>query len=135
MNKERLEELLQIGYEQIMNDESLRNEMMDYYKFLFPNSGCSNCKNKHKKYFDKLQSEGVELLKPQVENSGFKLRNNIGVLGINFGGGKSITIDNAPDELCIEFLKANPNRISLFEVYPENWVELINNENDNADEE
>lgn len=41
--------------------------------------------------------------------------------------GDSVTISNSTmtDEKAIEFLKTNPERISLFSDYPENWKELL----------
>ncbi len=37
----------------------------------------------------------------------------------------SISNSNITDEKAIEFLKTNPDRISLFSSYPQNWKELI----------
>lgn len=79
---------------------------------------CTNCKQRNKKTTDKIVSTSVA-------DGEFKLRQNIGVLQINFGSGQFISPDNCNKELAIEFLKANPNRISLFESYPADWKELI----------
>ena len=37
-------------------------------------------------------------------------------------------------DATIQFLKENPKRISLFEVYPDNWMDLVNNVNDNEND-
>lgn len=71
----------------------------------------------------------------QIQESNFKLRSDLGVTKITFNDGQSISQTDAPDETCIGFLKANPSRISMFEKYPENWQDLIkNNEKENEDE-
>lgn len=134
MDKNRLEELLTIPYDELVNNKELKKEVIEFYKFIYGSKACSSCKDKFPKYYQELMSNGVEKLTQKTE-SNFKLRTNIGLLQINFGSGLFISQSEAPDELCLRFLKENPNRISLFEKYPENWKELINNINDNADEE
>ena len=78
---------------------------------------CTGCKKKNNTV-EKMVAESVQ-------NSDFKLRKNIGVIQINFGDGLFISPDNCDNELAVQFLKANPNRISMFEAYPTNWKELI----------
>lgn len=130
MTKDRLKELLQIPFSELETDKDLKTEITEYYKFIYDVKACSGCKNKFPTYYKKLMENGVEKLTEKVE-SNFKLRADIGVLQINFGDGEFISQSYAPDHLCIGFLNANPNRISLFEKYPENWKELIdNNENE-----
>ncbi len=134
MNKDRLIELLLIPYNELSNNPDLKKELIEYYKFIYGVKACSSCKDKFPKYYQELMENGIEKLTKKSE-SNFKLRSNIGLLQINFGSGLFISQTEAPDELCIEFLKANPKRISLFEKYPDNWMDLINNENENADVE
>jgi hypothetical protein len=45
---------------------------------------------------------------------------------MSFGSGQFITNAVLTDALAIEFLKVNPNRISMFSEYPDNWRELLN---------
>ena len=59
------------------------------------------------------------------DKSNFKLRPDLGVTKITFDNGLFISQTEADDAVCIGFLAANPNRISMFEKYPENWKELI----------
>ncbi|PWB24659.1 hypothetical protein [Flavobacterium sp. HTF] len=90
-----------------------------------PKKSCCTSKSKPKveKIIEKTTKE---------YSSNFKLRADLGVSKISFADGQFITIDEAPDNTCIGFLKANPSRISMFEKYPENWKELITkNENEN----
>lgn len=77
---------------------------------------CNSCKKKN------------ALATTPIENdSQFKMRNT-GVHQISFGSGLMISNTNMTDQLAIMFLKENPNRISLFEIYPENWKELLSND-------
>lgn len=133
MNKERLIELLSIPYSELAENKTLQNEILDFYKFIYDVKTCTSCKNKFQKYYDKLMIDGIEKMTIKIDTN-FKLRNDIGVLQINFGE-LFISQYYAPDDVCIGFLKANPNRISLFEKYPANWKELIQNNDDENDSE
>jgi len=75
---------------------------------------CTSCKKK--------KEMAVEL--PVENTSQFKMRNT-GVHQISFGSGSMISNSNMTDELAILFLKENPNRISLFEIFPENWKDFL----------
>jgi len=41
------------------------------------------------------------------------------------GSSELISNDRMTDEKAITFLKANPARIDLFRVYPDNWKEML----------
>lgn len=133
MNIERLKYLLEIPLDVLQNDKELKSELTDYYKFIFNVNGCSSCKDKFPAYYKKLTENGLE--KFNVLTTGnFKLRSEVGMVEMDFSNGQFLSNSNATDDLCIEFLRINPNRISLFEKYPENWKELIKNnvmENEN----
>lgn len=132
MNKERLIELLAIPYNELVDSKELKNELIEFYKEIYGVKACSGCKDKFPTYYKDLIKNGVEKLelKKLAASNQFKLRADIGGVQINFGDGDFISTEYAPDDLCIEFLRANLNRISLFEVYPDNWKDLINNENE-----
>ena len=133
MNKERLIELLTISLDELINNKDLQSEITEYYKFIYGLKTCSSCKNKFTTYYKKLMIDGVE--KMTNKTSLFKLRTDLMVNKISFENGDFISQNQADNSVCIEFLKANPNRISMFEVYPENWMDLIqNNESENDDE-
>lgn len=134
MNKDRLTELLAISFDELVLDKDLKSEINEYYKFIYNAKVCGSCKDKFSTYYKRLMLDGVEKLTVKTTGN-FKLRNDIGVMQISFGDGQFISPSNATDEVCIEFLKANPNRISLFSEYPENWKSLIqNNVKDDASE-
>ena len=121
MNKEQLELLLSIPFGELTPEN--KNELMNYYQFVFNVKICISCKDKFKIYYEKLFKKGLELLNEKTSN--FKLRTNLGVFQIELGDGTLISTTDAPDDICIRFLKENPNRIEMFEIYPENWIELI----------
>jgi hypothetical protein len=131
MNKERLTEILNIKYDDLSTIEKI--ELTEFYKYIYNTKGCSNCKDKTKSYYEKLSENGIQLL---TENeTKFKLRSDIGVNQIEFDG-LIISQSSSDNNACILFLKANPARISLFEKYPENWMDLLtqNNENETINE-
>ena len=72
---------------------------------------------------------------PILQAGQFQLRPDIGVVQINFGDGQYISQTHADDTVCIAFLKANPNRISMFQSYPSNWKDLLNDNIQLDDEE
>lgn len=134
MNKDRLQELLNIQYSELELNTIIQNEIIEYYKFIYGTSVCLSCKNIFNKCYKKLLIDGIEKLTEKSTN--FKLRTDINVLQINLGDGNFISQSFAPDDICIGFLAYNPNRIELFEKYPSNWKELIqeNNEKENENE-
>jgi uncharacterized protein (DUF1015 family) len=121
MNKETLEILLAIPFGDLTPQN--KSELMNYYQFIFNTKICISCKDKFKIYYEKLYKNGIELLADKTSN--FKLRTNLGVYSIDMGDGTSISITDAPNDICLRFLKENPNRIEMFESYPDNWTDLI----------
>lgn len=121
MNKDKLEQLLSIPFS-VLTPEN-KNELINYYQFIFNIKVCISCKDKFNIYYDKLNNNGIELLNEKVSN--FKLRKDLGVFKIDLGDNTSISISDAPDDLSIRFLKENPARIEMFETYPDNWKQLI----------
>ncbi|MCG2611505.1 hypothetical protein LZZ90_08290 [Flavobacterium sp. SM15] len=128
MTVERLTELLAIPMDELTKED--KTELIEYYKFVYGFKTCASCKDKFPTYYKKLAVNGVaklEILLQPVDDTEFKLRANIGVVQINFGADEFISPTYAPADLCLKFLAVNPNRISMFESYPSNWKELINN--------
>ncbi|PZR18862.1 MAG: hypothetical protein DI539_16110 [Flavobacterium psychrophilum] len=81
---------------------------------------CTSCKKK------KNIEVVAEVAIPEITHSSqFKLKSVLGAIQMSFGSGQFITNTVLTDELALEFLKSNPNRISMFSEYPENWKELI----------
>ena len=92
---------------------------------------CNKCKSKTT--VEQVIEENAILNNPSV----FRLRSVLGAIQMSFGSGQLVSNANLTDELAIEFLRVNPNRISMFSAYPENLEELLsetNNESQNNDE-
>lgn len=57
--------------------------------------------------------------------SEFRFKRERAIYRIDQESKERISNDIITDELAIRFLKVNPERISLFSQYPENWEDLI----------
>ena len=55
----------------------------------------------------------------------FRLRAGITSLAIDFGSSELFNNDTLTNDIALRYLKINPNRIANFDLYPENWKELI----------
>ena len=71
------------------------------------------------------QNTQDELQEDSNEPCKFRLRAGITSLAIDFGSSELFNNDTITDEIAVRYLKINKNRIANFEVYPENWEELI----------
>ena len=87
---------------------------LPFFNYKYKIMACTSCKKKTT-ITDENSSQN---------SSQFKMRNT-GVHQISFGSGNMISNSNMTDELAIIFLKENPNRITLFEVFPENWKDSL----------
>ena len=61
-------------------------------------------------------------------NCQFAFRPNIGHVETSFGSGEFIDNSSLTDELALAFLRVNPSRISMFEIYPKNWMQMLSND-------
>lgn len=133
MNKNRLTELLSMPFDVLLNDKELQTEITSFYKEIYGVKVCSSCKDKFKSHYEKLMNDGFDKLEQDEEITPsimFKLRPDINANHIYFGDGFILKPNNLDDDIVIEFLKQNPNRISLFKDYPENWKQLLTQNND-----
>lgn len=55
----------------------------------------------------------------------FRLRSGITSLAIDFGSSELFNNDTLTNDIALRYLKINPNRIANFDLYPDNWEELI----------
>ena len=55
----------------------------------------------------------------------FRLRAGITSLAIDFGSSELFNNDTLTNDIALRYLKINPNRIANFDLYPDNWEELI----------
>ncbi|HNY54602.1 MAG TPA: hypothetical protein PKI86_03210 [Chitinophagales bacterium] len=59
------------------------------------------------------------------ENTSFEFNKGVTLVPMKFGSNKFITPTTLTDELALEFLANNENRISLFAKYPEDWKDQV----------
>ena len=57
----------------------------------------------------------------------FEFKKLNGIYKMKQGGSVTISNKSMTDEIALEFLSINKERISLFSKYPENWEELLDN--------
>lgn len=93
----------------------------DTYAFLFgeqiKNSSCSNCyRDAYILIYSKLKKEGI-----MPKEKKFILLNGVLLHALN---GQVFTNANLTDEIAMDALNENANRLDLFAKYPENYKEL-----------
>ena len=71
------------------------------------------------------QNTQDELHEDSNEPCKFRLRAGITSLAIDFGSSELFNNDTLTNDIALRYLKINPNRIANFDLYPENWEELI----------
>ena len=54
-------------------------------------------------------------------NARYVLKDGSGTMQLEFGSNRIISPANLTDELAVEFLAINPNRIVKFKKFPEDW--------------
>lgn len=79
-------------------------------------------------------NEMILTLKRKYEMSQFTIKGNK-YYRLSKDSSKTINNNIITDDLAIEFLKIDPNRIKLFEVYPDNWKELVGVEEEKEDKD
>ena len=71
------------------------------------------------------QNTQDELQEDNNEPCKFRLRAGITSLAIDFGSSELFNNDTLTNDIALRYLKINPNRIANFDLYPDNWEELI----------
>ena len=141
--EENLNELLNGGYEKAVGVD--KNTFIAFYAYIFEDSDpCTTCGNKLRGYWNRLVNEGKEKLHKKLkvmarkeqntqdelqednnEPCKFRLRAGITSLAIDFGSSELFNNDTLTNDIALRYLKINPNRIANFDLYPDNWEELI----------
>lgn len=67
--------------------------------------------------------------------SKFEFSNPVAIYRVRKGSPERISQSNLTDDKAIEYLSINPERISLFKTYPDNWQELADVPAEDAPEE
>ena len=55
----------------------------------------------------------------------FEFKNHLAIYRMEKGSSERVSQNTLTDEKAIEYLSINPERISLFKSYPENWINLL----------
>ncbi len=118
-----LEFLINTNLSEIVKDRRLKGKCLQYAMYIFGETGCSGCNDDFSNIFKKLKQKGMEILSNKI-NRQFEFKDNY-IGQIKFGG-KHISNANLTDELALEFLANNPERIKCFKQKPENWEDLVN---------
>lgn len=71
------------------------------------------------------QNTQEDLQNDSNEPCKFRLRAGITSLAIDFGSSELFNNDTLTNDIALRYLKINPNRIANFDLYPDNWEELI----------
>ena len=71
------------------------------------------------------QNTQDELQEDSNDPCKFRLRAGITSLAIDFGSSELFNNDTLTNDIALRYLKINPNRIANFDLYPDNWKELI----------
>lgn len=125
-SKENLTKILNLTQVDVI---SFSKEIASFYAYLFNETDvCVSCPNKIAFYYRKLKENGLNLLNQmnmKEQEVNFKLRPEIGSLQMNFGSSECFNNNTLTDDIALRYLRINPNRIANFEVYPENWQELL----------
>lgn len=132
MNKETLLELLKIPLSDLTEEN--KTELTEYYKLINSTEICETCPDMFSEHYQDLIDNGVAFFNniekvnketKTIETNSFKLRSDLGYTPIDLGDNTYLSQSHTPNDVCISFLKTNPNRIEMFVIYPENWIELI----------
>lgn len=67
----------------------------------------------------------INYLKNLKDMSKFELKNPVAIYRMQKGRAERITQSILTDDMAIEYLSINPERIVLFGRYPDNWEQLI----------
>lgn len=120
----KLEQLLTHSLGEILSDDMLQGYVIKYYRKHVNPDICSGCGGSRiQEYYLTIKS----MFMKGVIESNFKFAEQGAVFPMEFGSDVLLSNANLTDELAIEWLKKNPNRIVHFDRYPENWRELIGN--------
>lgn len=118
-----LEQILSVGVDGIKNDRQLKGRMLQYGMYIFGQLGCTTCNEDIAQLYSNLKNNGMSTLKNKIERN-FELKN--GFVGqMSFGSQQHLSNANLTDELALEFLSINPERIKCFETFPKNWQKLV----------
>ncbi|MFL0067768.1 hypothetical protein V2605_03465 [Tenacibaculum maritimum] len=80
---------------------------------------CTGCPTKIPHYINRIKNVNLNKMEENKKQSLFRLKKGI-IIPVP-GSSKAYSEHNITDVIARKLLKENPNRISLFDSYPENW--------------
>lgn len=121
-----LEELLQVFRDGKQTPEQKEFVEKQVFKVLRKelNYGCNSCYQDAIIELVKMQREQPDLYEARQIDPLFVLKRGV-LVSYEFGSSEFLVYQNCTDELALKFLAKNPENIEEFDVYPENWKELI----------
>lgn len=125
-SSEDLKNLLNESYAVLSNDINKLQRLVSYYRQIYGVDSCLGCggDGKYQEYYLKLKNEGLKIMETK-EKTAFEFNKGVTAVPIEFGSNKYVTPTNLTDELALEFLAKNTNRISLFSKFPEDWKQQV----------
>ena len=122
---DKLQFIKKTATEELLNGSSSYgsnlNLVIEVHQWLF-NEACGSCPRYFLGYINRIKSHGMST------KCKYKLREGV-QLTVSSKNGSTLTNHNITDELAESFLSVNPiNRISLFQSYPKNYLELLKGE-------
>lgn len=116
-------EILNSGQKTILDNINL---LASDYKDVFNKEVCRTCPSSIKLM--------ILELKNHYNMTQFKLKRAIAHYRVKKGENKVIHNNNMSDELAIEFLRVDKERIILFDKYPSNWENLVDGEEETEEQ-
>ena len=135
---DRLNDLLKGGYAKAVGED--KETFIAFYAYLFnDNDPCPSCPHKLSSYWDRLAREGKsrlitiqkkieEMARNKTKNTdttlqegSFRLKSDIHSLPMDFGSSEFFNNDTLTNDIALQYLSINPNRIANFEEYPKDW--------------
>ena len=110
-----IKDILELPFHLMTKQENLR-KLVGAYKEELGREVCVSCPSS--------LNEMIINLKKHYNMSDFRIKNN-GYYRLSKESSKTINNNIITNELAIEFLQIDTDRIKVFEAYPENWKEMV----------
>ena len=122
MDAAKLNDLLSEPFDSLKTDVYKLQRLVSYHINIFGSTSCASCggEEKYREYYSRLKTEGLMIMERQA-NARYVLKDGSGTMQLEFGSNRIISPANLTDELAVEFLAINPNRIVKFKKFPEDW--------------
>ncbi|MFC6858790.1 hypothetical protein ACFQHQ_05310 [Zunongwangia atlantica 22II14-10F7] len=120
-----IEDILKLPFHIMTSNENLK-VIVKFYTEALGGNVCVSCRGS--------LNEMILKLKRYHNMSNFELKNNA-YYRLQKGDSRTINNNIITDQLAIEFLRINKERIKLFSKYPDNWEDMLTVENKEVKED